>query len=218
MSSKSICNELVIEEIRNKLTVFGYVRTRVIFLIPVDVCKIIVTFYKLQDDWDKLLSNESIKINDDYIAENTNDLSTWVNAFGVHKIEHSIKEWTLRVFKIDSIIIGIVPSEMIHKQHNTGDYTSERSKLKGFGLCGSNGICYEPYDYVKGIEIKQVRTGDIVCMKLDTTSKGLLSHKGLLSYKVNDGPYKVAYRTVNYKTSWTLAVSLYAAGKVQLLK
>ena len=113
------------QEIRNKLTVFGYVRQRATVFVPVDIIKIFVAYFKSQDDWDTLLSHSSIKIGEDYIAENSPELNaTWKIAFGRDGIKKSVKEWKFRVFQIDSVIIGIIPSDQIHKQHNSGDFTA----------------------------------------------------------------------------------------------
>ena len=194
---------------------FGYIRKTSVIFIPVDVTKIVVTYYKFQDDWDKLFSHASITINDDYIADSTgwsNNNTLWVIAFGLDIIKYGIKEWKFKLFKIDGAIIGIVKTDGVHQSNNTGDYTEGRNKLEGYGLCSTNGKCYDPN--MSDIQLEQVRTDDIVCMELDVTEES----GGVLRYKVNEGKYQIAYTNVDVSANWTLAVGLYGRGKIQLLK
>ena len=202
---------LVDLEERQKLTVFGYIRQRAEIVLPLDIIKLFVTFYKSQDDWNRLLSHHTIEIDDDYIANHVS--GAWAIGFGQDRVRARSKEWVLKVFRIDSAIIGIVPSHQIHKGCNSGDYTAHKHQLglSGYGLCESNGVFYGRSHSIK--QIGRIFKDDVVIMRLDLTD-----NTGTLSYKINDGEYKVATDTVPVDHSWTLAVGFYGSGKVQLLR
>lgn len=152
---------------RQKLTVFGYIRQRVDVVLPLDIIKLLVSFYKSQDDWDRLLSHDTIKVDDDYIAIAT--ASSWTIGFGKDRIEERPKEWILKLFRIDSAIIGIVPSDQIHRDCNSGDYTDYKHTLSGYGLCGANGVFYSGHS--GGKRIGRIHKDDIIVMRLELEPK-----------------------------------------------
>lgn len=204
-------------ERRQKLAVFGYIRQKADIFLPVEIIKLFVAFYKSQDDWDRVLSHFTIEVDDDYIATSTSSQG-WCIGFGQDRVRSRVKEWVLKMFKIDSAIIGIVPSKQISTFCNSGDYTDRRHALKGYGLCGPNGVFYGLGNSRNRTEIGFIHSQDIVVVRLDFNTGRTGRTSGTLSYKINDDEYKVATESVSIRYSWSLAVAFLGRGKVQLLK
>ena len=197
----------------SELCVCGYIRSLALEIrLPTELQQLCVKMYmELPDEWNNQQCNIDIKIDSETQTAVSKGTGSWENAFG----KDIVKRGMLNVWKFEmnrkrdielkvAIFVGIIESK------NVSRYTN------GFCLSKKNGGCglYTWHGHLYGHGKitsnygKPCKAKDILEMTLDMTQKSK-TKMGVLSFKINNQDYGIAFDDIDIEKEYCLCVSLY---------
>ena len=203
-----------------ELCVFGFIKTYCNDNeIPNELQQLcLLMYFQLIDEWNVEISDNRLKfnLNDNILIKPAR--SSWFNGYGSVIVKKGkSKTWKLRIE--DNKPVGIVG---ISDRQNGG------GQGEGIFVCSSNCCGMDLFDgnkispsYGSGVPgdeygVKGCYKDDIVTMTLDMTC--VQTEYGILSFKVNDIDYGIAFDKIKCDAQYRMAVSMYSTASVQLLE
>ena len=169
------------------------------------------------DEWRPGISHKQLEFIE---SCNTVTKSMWpntcFNAFGTLVISKGmIKVWRLKLFSIDpDLCFGIVDADRFEENKNKLFFDEENS----FGIYTKTGCKYQNKDPMKADYIdRECEQNDLITMTLNMT--GVNEEEfGILSYKINNMDYGVAFDNIDINKRYYMAISILNPTVAQLLQ
>ena len=209
-----------------ELCVHGFFRIYCTHDIPDVLKQLVLSFYSIIfDEWNKDLSHQSWRINNDTGDIIATAKNGWCNAFGSLIItKGNIQTWKLRIsnesVRLRAVFFGISQIKERTESINTrlSHFCTTGWKAAGYGFYSWTG---EKQTNLESGYIRKDYGGtwdhnDIVTMTLDMTGEKD-EHYGVLSYKLNEEDLGPAFEKIDINGEFRLAVCVFHLDNIQLI-